>query len=98
MLYGRLLDKNTHRGETLTDFPYPVILLQSRKSSCDRFIECFRSDLYGVLDVSDILYRNCARSKNHVRKRNIFAFCSPAELAMTRAKIQRLPYRYPQFG
>jgi hypothetical protein len=31
-----------------------------------------------VLNVSDIFYRNCARS-NHVQKRSIFAFCSPLE-------------------
>jgi hypothetical protein len=29
-----------------------------------------------LLNVSDILYRNYARSKNHVQKRSIFAFCS----------------------
>src|SRR5580658_2053777 len=52
-------------------------LLQRGESRGDRFIECLRSDLYGVLNVSKILYRNCARSKNHVQKRSIFAFCSP---------------------
>jgi hypothetical protein len=30
-----------------------------------------------VLNVSKILYRDCARSKNHVQKRSIFAVCSP---------------------
>ena len=78
MLYGRLLDKNGHRCEPLTDLSYPVVLLQRGESRGDRFIESLRSDLYGVLNISKVLYRNCARSKNHVQKRNIFAFCSPA--------------------
>ena len=78
MLYGRLLDKNTHRCEPLADLSYPVVLLQGRKSGCDRFIECRRRDLNGVLNVSNIFYRNCARSQNHVQKLNIFAFCSPS--------------------
>jgi hypothetical protein len=60
VLYGRLLDKNSHRCESLTDLSYPVVLLQGRKSGGDRFVECLRGDLYGVLNVSDILYRNCA--------------------------------------
>jgi hypothetical protein len=30
-----------------------------------------------VLNVPKILYRYCARSKNHVQKRSIFVFCSP---------------------
>ena len=80
MLYGRLLDKNGHRCEPLTDLSYPVVLLQRGESRGDRFIESLRSDLYGVLNVLDILYRNCARSKNHVQKRSIFAFCSPVRL------------------
>ena len=77
MLYGRLLDKNSYRCEPLTDLSYPVVLLQRGESRGDRFIESLRSDLYGVLNVSDILYRNCARSKNHVQKRSMFALCSP---------------------
>jgi hypothetical protein len=77
MLHGRLLDKNTHRCESLANLPYPVVLLQGGQSSCDRFVECLRGDLYGVLNISKILYRNCARSKNHVQKRSRFAFCSP---------------------
>ena len=77
MLYGRLLDKNGHRCEPLTDLSYPVVLLQGGESRGDRFIESLRGDLYGVLNVSNILYRNCARSKNHVQERSIFAFCSP---------------------
>ena len=77
MLYGWLLDKNGHRCEPLTDLSNPVVLLQRGESRGDRFIESLRSDLYGVLNGSDILYRNCARSKNHVQERNIFAFCSP---------------------
>ena len=77
MLYGRLLDKNSYRCEPLTDLSYPVVLLQRGESRGDRFIESLRRDLYGVLNVSDILYRNCARSKNHVQKRSIFAFSSP---------------------
>ena len=55
MLYGRLLDKNTHRCEPFADFSYPVVLLQSGEAGGDRFIECLRSDLYGVLNVSNIL-------------------------------------------
>ena len=66
MLYGRLLDKNSHRCEPLTDLSYPVVLLQGRKSRGDRFIESLRGDLYGVLNVSNIFYRNCARSENHM--------------------------------
>jgi len=77
VLYGRLLNKNSYRCEPLTDLSYPVVLLQGGESCGDRFIESFRGDLYGVLNVSKIFYRNCARSKNHVQKRNIFAFCSP---------------------
>ena len=65
MLYGRLLDNNTHRRESLADLSYPVILLQGGESRGDRFIESLRSDLYGVLNVSKIPDRNCARSKNH---------------------------------
>jgi hypothetical protein len=79
VLYGWLLDKNGHRCEPLTDLSYPVVLLQRGESRGDRFIESLRSDLYGVLNVSDILYRNCTRSKNHVQKRSIFAFCSLVE-------------------
>ena len=74
---GGLLDKNSYRREPLTDLSYPVVLLQRGESRGDRFIESLRSDLYGVLNVSDILYRNCARSKNHKVKRSIFVFCSP---------------------
>jgi hypothetical protein len=79
VLYGRLLDKNSYRCEPLTDLSYPVVLLQSGESRGDRFIESLRRYVYGVLNVSDILYRNFARSKNQVEKRSIFAFCSPLE-------------------
>ena len=77
MPYGRLLDENAHCREALSDVSYPVVLLQRGESRGDRFVESLRSDLYGVLNVSEILYRNCARPKNHVQKRSIFAFCSP---------------------
>jgi hypothetical protein len=77
VLYGRLLYKNGHRCEPLTDFSYPIVSLQGGESRGDCFIECLGRDLYGVLNVSDIFYRNCARSKNHTRERSIFAFCSP---------------------
>jgi len=77
MLYGWLRDKNSDGCELLADFSYPVVLLQSGKSGSDRFIERLRGDFYGVLNVSNIPYRNCARSKNHRRKANIFAFYSP---------------------
>ena len=53
MLYGWLLNKNGHRCEALTDLSYPVVLLQRGESRGDRFIESLRSDLYGVLNVSD---------------------------------------------
>jgi len=77
MFYGRLLDNNTHRCEALSDLSDPVVLLQCRKSGSDRFIEGFRGDLYGVLNVSNILYCNCARSENHEGQASIFAICSP---------------------
>jgi hypothetical protein len=64
VLYGRLLDKDTHRCESLADLSYPVVVLQRRKSGSNRFIECLRGDLYRVLNVSDIFYRNCARSQH----------------------------------
>ena len=87
MLYGWLLDKNSHRCEPLTDLSYPVVLLQRGESRGDRFIESLRSDLYGVLNVSKILYRNCARSKNHVQERSIFAFCSPVDQIVAAALL-----------
>ncbi len=65
MLYGRLLDNNSNRCESLADLAYPVVLLQGRKSGGDRLVECLRGDLYEVLNVPQILYRNCARSENH---------------------------------
>ena len=77
MFHGRLLDKDSYCCEPLTDLSYPVVLLQRGESRGDRFIESLRGNLYGVLNVSDILYRNCARSENHVQKRSIFAFYSP---------------------
>ena len=77
MLYGRLLDKNSYRCEPLTDLSYPVVLLQGGESRGDRFIESLRGNLYGVLNVPNILYGDCARSKYHVQERSIFAFCSP---------------------
>ena len=76
VLHGRLLDNNSHRRESLADLSYPVILLQGGESHGDRFIESLRSDFCGVLNVSNILYGNCARSQNHRRERIIFAFCS----------------------
>ena len=79
MPYGWLLDKNTHRCEPLADLSYPIVLLQCRESGRDRFIECLGGDLYGVLNVTNILYRYCARSQNHGEKRSIFAFSSPTE-------------------
>ena len=77
MLHGRLVDNDTHRCESVADLSYPVVLLQGRKSGGDRFIESLRGDLYGVLNVLEILYRNCARSENHAQKRSIFSFYSP---------------------
>jgi hypothetical protein len=46
MLYGRLLDKNTHCREPLADFSNPVVLLQGSKRGSDRFIEGLSGDLY----------------------------------------------------
>jgi hypothetical protein len=37
-------------------------------------MECLRADLHGVLNVSEIFHRNCARSQDHEKKRSIFAF------------------------
>jgi hypothetical protein len=65
VLYGRLLDHDSDGCESLSDVPYPVVLLQGRKSAGDRFIERLAGDIYGVLNVSKILYRNRARSKSH---------------------------------
>ena len=103
MLYGWLLDNNSHRGESLADLPYPVVLLQRCKGRGDRFIECLRGDFYGVLNVSKISDRNCARSKNHVQERNTFVFCSPARAvaipqAGSRAVISRKPVAQSQAG
>ena len=55
MPYGRLLDENAHYCEALSDLSYPVVLLQGRKSGGDRFVECLRGDLYGVLECSTSL-------------------------------------------
>lgn len=65
VLHGRLLDNNSHRCESLADLAYPIVLLQGGESGSDCFIECLRGDLYGVLNVSGIFYRNCARSQDH---------------------------------
>jgi hypothetical protein len=65
VLHGWLLNNNSHRCESLTDLSYPVILLQSSQSGSNRFIEGLGGEFYGVLNVSKILYRNCARSENH---------------------------------
>ena len=89
MLYGWLLDKNTHRCEPLTDLSYPVVLPQGGEGRGNRFIECLRGDLYGVLNVPKILNRNRAGSKNHVQERNIFAFCSPMTVAGPAAQCGR---------
>ena len=62
-------------GENYNAFA-TLVLLQGGESRGDRFIESLRSDLYGVFNVSDIFYRNCARSKNHMQERTMFVFCS----------------------
>jgi hypothetical protein len=54
MPHGRLLDDYPDSCETLTDFSYPVVLLQSGECGCDCFIESFRGDLDRVLDISNI--------------------------------------------
>lgn len=76
VFYRRLLDNNGHGCESLADLSNPVVLLQGRKSGSDGFVESFCRDLYGVLNISDIFYRDRARSKNHTRERSIFAFSS----------------------
>jgi hypothetical protein len=89
VLHGRLLDKNSHRCEPLTDLSYPVVLLQGGKGRGDRFIESLRGNLYGVLNVLKISDRNRARSKNHVQEGNIFVFCSPLRaVAILRADLR----------
>ena len=65
VLHGRLLNNNSHDCECLADLSYPLVLLKCGKSGSDRFIEGLCGDLYGVVNVSNILYRNCARSENH---------------------------------
>ena len=60
-----LLDDNSRRCESLADLSHPVVVLQRRERGSDRFIGRLPSDLYGVLDISDIFFRNCARRKNH---------------------------------
>jgi hypothetical protein len=77
VLYGWLLDSNSHRCESLTDLSYPVVVLKGRKSGSDGLIEGFRIDLCGVLDTLDIGHRHFARSKNHAVKATIFAVYSP---------------------
>src|SRR5437870_5440195 len=68
MLYGRLLDNNSHCCESLADLSYPVVLLQGRKGGRDCFVECLGGDLYGVLNISHIFHRNSARSENRAQK------------------------------
>ena len=46
VLYGRLLDKNGHGCEALSDLSYPIVLLQGRESGGDRFIEGLSGNLY----------------------------------------------------
>ncbi len=65
VLDWRLLDNNSYRREPLTDLSYPVVLLQGGESRGDRFIESLRGNLYGVLNVSKILYPNRASSEDH---------------------------------
>ena len=90
MLYGRLLDNNSHRCESLTDLSYPVVLLQGRKSGSDRFIESLRGNLYGVLNVSKILYRNRASSEDHKQSVAYSSFvrqCERDRIASTNISI-----------
>ena len=81
MLYGWLLDKNRYRYEPLADLSYPIVLLKGGESRGDRFIESLGGDLDGVLNVPNVLYRNCAVSQNHTLEHSIFAFCSLLQLA-----------------
>ena len=65
MLYGRLLDNNSHRCESLADLAYPVVLLQCCKRSGDRLVKSFSSDIYGVFDALNVLDRDRAGSQRH---------------------------------
>ncbi len=72
MFHRRLLDNNRHGCESLADLSYPVVLLQNSKSCGDRFIECLGGDLYGVLNISDILYGDRARSEDHKQEPSFY--------------------------
>ena len=89
-----MLDNNSNRCESLADLTHPVVLPQRRESGCDRFKKCLRGDLYGVLNVSDISYRNCAGSEDHKPERSIFVFCSPMQFPVfvsTKVSLQAPP-------
>lgn len=45
------------------DVRKPEIVFLLQHAGAIRFIENFCRDLYGVLNISNILYRNCARSR-----------------------------------
>ena len=99
MLYRRLLDKNSYRCEPLTDLSYPVVLLQGSQSSSDGFIERLRSDLYGVLNVLDILYCDCAGSEDHKQSVAYSSFVryTTRLLGQTQA-CNNGPGRFPAIG
>jgi hypothetical protein len=91
MLHGRLLVDHGHRCESLADIAYPIVLLQGCESGSDRFIECLRGDLYGVLNFSKVSYRYGARSENHDQERTIFVFCSPS-VYQTQQSVRSTPF------
>jgi hypothetical protein len=55
VLYGWLLDNNSHRGESLADLSYPLVLVQGGKGGSNCFIKTLRRYLNRVLNVLDIL-------------------------------------------
>jgi hypothetical protein len=87
MLYGRLLDENCRYCESLADLSYPGVLPQSRESRGDRFIKSFCGDLYGVLNVLEILNRDCTRSEDHIESVAYSPFVRYEDVAPRKASM-----------
>jgi len=51
----------------------PEIVFLLQHAGAIRFIESFCRDLYGVLNISNILYRNCARYRAPLGRSNFSA-------------------------
>ena len=67
--------------------PTQLFFLQRCESSGNRFIECFRSDIDGMLHFLNVPERNCARSQDHeagLHIRFVFAIyrCSDSQKKM----------------